>query len=1232
MKQRFSSLDIKVIAHELSESICSLRLSNVYDLSPRIFLLKFAKPNNKQQVIVDSGFRCHLTSFSRETASEPSQFVFRLRRFLRSRRVTSIAQIGTDRIIEFQFSDGQYRLFLEFYAGGNIILTDAELNVLALLRVVNDEQEQLRPGSKYSLENRQNVSGVPPLSKERVKEALQVAQERAAAQGEAASSSKTQKKKTGDALRRALTASLNEFTPALLDHAFYQGGFSTETTIESVLQDGALFDRLMSVLDEAQKIFSGVTGEGALRKGYILAKPMKSSGSAPKDSKEVPSLSGDAKAPPGYLYEDFFPFKPTHFETSPENKLIEFDGFNHTVDEFFSSIESQKLESRLTEREETAKRKLANARADQQKRLGGLQQIQELNVRKAETIEANSTKVQEVINAVNGLIAQGMDWTEIARLIEMEQGRQNLVAQAIKLPLKLFENTVTILLMEPGFEDEEDFEGDETDSDVSGSDDDLKPAPKKGKPSKTVDKRLAIDLDLGLTPWANARQYYDQKKTAAQKEARTLQSSEMALKSTERKINADLKKALKQEKEVMRPVRQQIWFEKFFYFISSEGYLVVGGRDVQQQEILYRRYLQKGDAYVHSDINGSVPIIIKNKPSTPEAPIPPSTLSQAGTFTIATSSAWESKAVMSAWWVASDQVSKLASNGEYLSVGLFDIKGKKNFLPPAQLLLGFGLMFKISEESKARHTRHRFQDVTAAEPPEPLKEAILSGDDTAAGDVEQEDQEDPETEEDEPTRKPEHVNEENDNNETDAADTVDDVSDNEQDDLQSAGQTHKDRNYQNPLQGLQESDKADGGKEEGFDSPGSAESSEYEGDAGLLSTTKDPEVHSDKGESSLAETAEECKGHRHLSAKERRLQRKGPTKPGTETPTSIDPFPRSTSPHSSISATTKSSIAPPQPQQPQQQQPQQAPRVRGKAGQRAKAKAKYAHQDDEDRALALALLGSNPKTAPKNQAASQEKADKEKFLEEQKQRRREQHQRKLAEGKAVEERRRKKMEGGGGVAATNTGEDVDGEDDSVKGMTEREVAELKNLDAWIGTPLPGDEIHIAIVMCGPWDAFGSRCKWRVKVQPGTGKKGKVVREILGGWTKVVDDGAKARAGGKNRKGKPQDSSSSTAEITARGESAEKPTGTQEQAKATADGVSVSAVEELDDEEKLERREAELIKGLRETEVVGVVPVSKCRTLGGPAKGAGPYGKKGGAGRGGGGAKGGRGGKGSKKVR
>jgi len=59
-----------------------------------------------------------------------------------------------------------------------------------------------------------------------------------------------------------------------------------------------------------------------------------------------------------------------------------------------------------------------------------------------------------------------------------------------------------------------------------------------------------------------------------------------------------------------------MWFEKFNWFISSENFLVIAGRDGQQNEIMVRRYLRPGDVYVHADIHGATSIVIKNPQGT----------------------------------------------------------------------------------------------------------------------------------------------------------------------------------------------------------------------------------------------------------------------------------------------------------------------------------------------------------------------------------------------------------------------------------------------------------------------------------------------------------------------------------------------------------------------------------------------------------------------------------------
>ena len=373
-----------------------------------------------------------------------------------------------------------------------------------------------------------------------------------------------------------------------------------------LIKDISCLDKIMLVMRQAQTIIDEISTSDPT-KGYIIAKSAK--GVSPHAINKSDPMESVGK---GELnFDQYHPFEPEQFVSSEEYTIVPFPSFNQSVDEFYSSVESQKLESKLTEQEETARRRLENARSDHEKRLGGLQQVQELNVRKAQAIEANVPRVQEAIVAVNSLLAQGMDWQNVARLIEVQKQRHNAVAELIQLPLKLYENTVTLLLAEEAYKDEADFEGNETDSDVSDTEQETEQTSRSSKVLE--DKRLHVDVDLALSPWSNARQYYDQKKFAAVKEKKTLQSSEKALKNAQRKIGADLKRDLQQEKDLMRPQRTAYWFEKFVFFISSEGYLVLGSKDAQQADILYHRHLKKGDIYVHADLDGAASVVVKNK-------------------------------------------------------------------------------------------------------------------------------------------------------------------------------------------------------------------------------------------------------------------------------------------------------------------------------------------------------------------------------------------------------------------------------------------------------------------------------------------------------------------------------------------------------------------------------------------------------------------------------------------
>jgi NFACT protein C-terminal domain len=51
---------------------------------------------------------------------------------------------------------------------------------------------------------------------------------------------------------------------------------------------------------------------------------------------------------------------------------------------------------------------------------------------------------------------------------------------------------------------------------------------------------------------------------------------------------------------------------------------------------------------------------------------------------------------------------------------------------------------------------------------------------------------------------------------------------------------------------------------------------------------------------------------------------------------------------------------------------------------------------------------------------------------------------------------------------------------------------------FIASPKPGDIISDAVAVCAPWSAL-SRCKYKVKLTPGSMKKGKAARSIVGGF-------------------------------------------------------------------------------------------------------------------------------------
>ena len=66
VKMRMSSLDVRAMVLSLQQTVLGYRVSNVYDINPRTYLLKLAKPDAKLMLLIESGIRVHTTEFVRD--------------------------------------------------------------------------------------------------------------------------------------------------------------------------------------------------------------------------------------------------------------------------------------------------------------------------------------------------------------------------------------------------------------------------------------------------------------------------------------------------------------------------------------------------------------------------------------------------------------------------------------------------------------------------------------------------------------------------------------------------------------------------------------------------------------------------------------------------------------------------------------------------------------------------------------------------------------------------------------------------------------------------------------------------------------------------------------------------------------------------------------------------------------------------------------------------------------
>lgn len=191
---------------------------------------------------------------------------------------------------------------------------------------------------------------------------------------------------------------------------------------------------------------------------------------------------------------------------------------------------------------------------------------------------------------------------------------------------------------------------------------------------------MEVEIYINKTVDQNAALYYEKAKKAKKKLKGALETIE--------KFKKELDKIEESKPEIKLPEKQRkkLWFEKFRWFFTSTGFLVIGGRDATSNEIIIKKHAENNDIVFHTDMAGSPFFVIKSN----NKEIDSQTLKEVADATCSFSRAWKSGLLTSSvFYVKPEQVTKQANSGEYLTKGSFVIKGKTNYIEnKASLAIG----------------------------------------------------------------------------------------------------------------------------------------------------------------------------------------------------------------------------------------------------------------------------------------------------------------------------------------------------------------------------------------------------------------------------------------------------------------------------------------------------------------------------------------------------------------
>jgi predicted ribosome quality control (RQC) complex YloA/Tae2 family protein len=542
MKNSMSNVDIRLILPELREVADGAFIKNIYQYGD-IFALKIYKPGGgTSQLLIQPGQRIHLTEYVRKAPRMPYKFCTVLRKYLRDKRIISVKQHELDRIVVIEIGDEEssYKLVVELFGNGNLLLLDPEDVIFVARRYKKMRDRDVMPKALYEFPPPRGTD-VLILEKGAIENIIQDSN---------ANIVRTLASRLNlDSLSCEEICALSKVSPKVMVPDIDN---QTLADLEFGLQ--SFVEKLKIGINEPNIVFDDEPSE-----------------------EEEPQVIA------------FIPFR---FELYQELPTETFDRFSQALDEYYGVSESELedvQEQDALSKEQKRLQKIIDKQNESIEKL--ITKAQKLR-KEGEVIYAFFSDVQEVLETITTARSGGLPWDNI--ISRIDEGRTKGIPSA-----QLIQRII----------------------------------PSQGQIIVKLND-IDVTLDIRLSAQDNASLAYDKAKKSESK----VEGANKQIEKTKEKLQkVEVSVAEPVTKKVQLKARKKRWYEKFRWFISSEGFLVLGGRDVKSNENLAKRQMGANDVFLHAAMHGAPYTIIK----VPDDPPGSQTLEEAAQFAVTFSRAWQ---------------------------------------------------------------------------------------------------------------------------------------------------------------------------------------------------------------------------------------------------------------------------------------------------------------------------------------------------------------------------------------------------------------------------------------------------------------------------------------------------------------------------------------------------------------------------------------------------------------